>query len=73
MSGSGASATAGGLIGTLRGWFLPKEAAKLYNDRVLQGEYLVTIEGTQEDISRTEPVLKRWGIQEWRVFDIPKS
>ncbi|BDA75570.1 hypothetical protein CAL7716_097360 [Calothrix sp. PCC 7716] len=73
LLGSGASATAGGLIGALRGWFLPEEAAQLYNDRVLQGEYLVTIEGTQDDISRAEPVLKRWGIQEWRVFDIPKS
>ncbi|MBW4600476.1 MAG: general stress protein [Calothrix sp. FI2-JRJ7] len=73
LLGSGASAAAGGLIGALRGWFLPEEAAQLYNNRVFQGEYLVTIEGTEDDIRRAEPVLKRWGIQEWRVFDIPKS
>ncbi len=73
LLGSGASAAAGGLIGALRGWFLPEEAAQLYNERVFQGEYLVTIEGTEEDIRHAEPVLNRWGIQEWRVFDIPKS
>ncbi len=71
LLGSGASAAAGGLIGALRGWFLPEEAAQLYNDRVSQGNYLMTIETTEEDIRQAEPILKRWGIQEWRVFDIP--
>lgn len=67
LLGSGATAAAGGLIGALRGWFLPEEAAQLYNDRVLQGNYLVTIEGTANDILLAETVLQRWGIQEWRV------
>lgn len=73
LLGSGASAAAGGLVGALRGWFLPEEAAKLYNDRVFQGNYLVTIEGTEDDIRCAEPVLRRWGIQEWRVVQIPQS
>jgi len=69
LLGSGASAAAGGLIGALRGWFLPEEAAQLYHDRVFQGDYLVTIEGTENDILLAEPVLKRWGIQEWRIVN----
>ncbi|MBE8986371.1 general stress protein [Nostoc sp. LEGE 12450] len=73
LLGSGASAAAGGLIGALRGWFLPEEAAKLYNDRVFQGDYLVTIESTEDNIHQAEPILKRFGIQEWRIFDIPRS
>ncbi|MBN3890493.1 MAG: hypothetical protein HWQ43_15475 [Nostoc sp. JL31] len=73
LLGSGASAAAGGLIGALRGWFLPEEAAQLYNDRVFQGDYLVTIESTEDDIHQTESILRRWGIQEWRVIDIPNS
>ncbi|MBC1218608.1 hypothetical protein GNF10_09350 [Nostoc sp. UCD121] len=73
LLGSGASAAAGGLIGALRGWFLPEEAAKLYNDRVFQGNYLVTIESTEDNIHQAEPILKRFGIQEWRIFDIPRS
>ncbi|MBW4564332.1 MAG: hypothetical protein KME32_24960 [Mojavia pulchra JT2-VF2] len=73
LLGSGASAAAGGLIGALRGWFLPDEAAQLYNDRVEQGNYLVTVESTENEIHHAELVLKRWGIQEWRVFDVPRS
>ncbi|MBH8555597.1 hypothetical protein I8751_25285 [Nostocaceae cyanobacterium CENA357] len=73
LLGSGASAAAGGLIGALRGWFLPEEAVQLYHDRVFQGNYLVTIEGKEDEIRRAEPILSRWGIQEWRVFDVPNS
>ncbi|MCC5644870.1 hypothetical protein LC607_18370 [Nostoc sp. CHAB 5824] len=50
LLGSGASTATGGLIGALWGWFLPEEAAQLYNDRVFQGAYLVTIESTEDDI-----------------------
>lgn len=70
LLGSSASAAAGGLIGALRGWFLPEEAAQLYNDRVFQGDYLVTIEGTENDILLAESVLQHWGVQEWRIVDI---
>lgn len=73
LLGSGASAATGGLIGAFRGWFLPQEAAQLYNDRLFEGNYLVTIEGTEDDIQLAEPILRRWGIQEWRVYDIPRS
>lgn len=70
---SGAVAATGGLIGALQGWFIPEEQARSYNDRVSQGDYLVTIEGTEDEIRRAEPVLSRWGIQEWRVFDKPTT
>ncbi|MEA5595908.1 hypothetical protein [Rivularia sp. UHCC 0363] len=73
LLGSGATAAAGGLIGALQGWFLPEEAALLYNNRVCQGNYLVTIEAIEDDIRRAEPVLSRWGIQDWRVVDVPTS
>ncbi|MBE9207402.1 hypothetical protein IQ244_12895 [Nostoc sp. LEGE 06077] len=73
LLGSGASAAAGGMIGALRGWFIPEEAAQLYNDQVFQGNYLVTIEGTAADILHAEPILQRWGIQDWRVVDVPQS
>lgn len=73
LLGSGASAAAGGLVGALRGWFVPEKVAQLYNERVFQGCYLLTIEGTEEDIRCAEHILIRWGIQEWRVFDISTS
>lgn len=73
LLGSGVSGTAGGLIGALRGWFFPEEVAQLYNNQVSQGNYLITIEGTKDDISCAEQVLSRYGIKDWRVVDIPSS
>ncbi len=70
LLGSGAVAGIGGLVGALQGWYIPEGQAKYYNDRVFQGDYLVTIESTEDDIRRAEPVLRRWGIQEWRVYNV---
>jgi hypothetical protein len=69
LLGSGVSAAAGGFIGALRGWFLPDEAAIFYNDQVSQGVYLVTVEGTRNEIRRAKAILTRWGIQEWCVYN----
>lgn len=73
LLGSTAVAGIGGLIGALEGWYIPEKQAALYNDRVSQGDYLVAIESTEDDIRFAEPVLKRWGIQEWRVYNAPSN
>ena len=67
--GGGASAVAGGLVGAVRGWFLPEEPAIFHNHQVSQEVYLVTVRGTRNEIRRAEPILTRWGIQDWRVYD----
>lgn len=69
--GSGAAAVAGGLYGALRGWFVPEEQAVFYNDRFNQGDYLVVIEATEEEIRTAEPVLSRWGVRAWHVCNAP--
>jgi hypothetical protein len=69
LVGSGASAAAGGLVGAVRGWFLPEEPAIFHNRQVSQGVYVVTVTGTKNEIRRAEPILTRWGIQEWPVYD----
>ena len=73
LLGSGAIAATGGLIGALQGWFIPEEQARFYNDRVSVGDYLVTVESTENDIRLAEPVLRRWGIQEWRIYNAPDN
>lgn len=73
LLGSTAVAGIGGLIGALEGWYIPEKQAALYNDRVSQGDYLVAIESTEGDIRFAEPVLKRWGIQEWRIYNAPSN
>lgn len=65
---SAAVATTGGLLGALRGWSMTEKQARFYNDRIVQGNYLVAIEGTEAEIHQAEQVLKRWDIQNWSVF-----
>ncbi|MBD1826316.1 hypothetical protein NDI47_15230 [Microcoleus vaginatus GB1-A2] len=67
--GSGIAATAGGLYGALQGWLVPEEQARIYNDRFNQGDYLIVIEARKNEIVIAEPVLKRWEILTWRVYD----
>ena len=71
LLGSAAVAAAGGLLGALEGWYIPEKQAKLYNDRVSLGDYLVTLEGTESEIRQAEKILSRWGIQEWQIFAPP--
>lgn len=66
---SGATATLGGLVGALQGWFVPEKQARLYNEWVSQGEYLLMIEATEDEIRQAEPILRRWGVREWQVYE----
>ncbi|MBW4542414.1 MAG: signal transduction histidine kinase (STHK), LytS [Myxacorys chilensis ATA2-1-KO14] len=67
--GSGAAAIVGGLYGALQGWLVPEEQARIYNDRLNQGDYLVVIEAVEDEIQLAEPILNRWGTRAWRVYD----
>lgn len=71
LIGTATVAGIGGLLGALEGWYIPQKQAALYNERVSQGDYLIALEGTDDDISQAETILSRWGIQEWRVFAAP--
>ncbi|UNU24178.1 hypothetical protein [Microcoleus vaginatus] len=67
--GSGIAATGGGVYGALQGWLVPEEQARFYNGRFNQGDYLIVMEARENEIVIAEPVLKRWEIQTWRVYD----
>lgn len=73
VAGGAIGAAAGGLLGALVGLGIPEEHARTYNDRVSKGHYLVLIDGTDVEISRAEDILRRRGIEDWNVFDIPQS
>jgi hypothetical protein len=73
LAGAGIGAAAGGLLGGLIGLGIPEERARVYNERVERGGYLVIVDGTDEDIARAEPILRRWHIEEYNVFDRPRS
>lgn len=69
ISGGAIGAAAGGLIGGLVGLGIPEDRARVYNDRVSRGEYLVMVEGSEDEIRRAEAILGKRGIQEWGIYD----
>lgn len=68
VAGGAIGATAGGLAGALIGLGIPEEQAKVYEDSVKKGYYLITVDGTEQDIRRAEAILTRRGIQGWGVY-----
>lgn len=71
LAGTAIGAAAGGLLGALIGLGIPEERARVYNDRVAQGGYLVMVTGTEVDIRRAEAILRDRNIEEWGVYDAP--
>lgn len=73
LSGGAIGAAAGGLLGALVGLGIPEERAKVYNERVSRGHYLVMVEGNDDEIHRAEGILSHRGIQEWGIYNTPAS
>ncbi|AUC59763.1 DUF2382 domain protein [Cyanobacterium sp. HL-69] len=71
VTGGAIGAAAGSLVGALIGLGIPEERAKVYNDRVSAGEYLVMVDGTDAEIAKAEAILNHSGIEEWGVYDVP--
>ncbi|MGF1588956.1 MAG: general stress protein [Pleurocapsa sp.] len=69
LAGAGVGAAAGGIIGGLVGLGIPEEQAKIYSDRVGSGSYLIMVNGTDNDISRAERILRDNGIEDYNVYD----
>lgn len=69
ISGGAIGAAAGTLVGGLVGLGIPEDRAKIYSDRVSQGNYLVMVEGTDEEIHQAELILSHRGIQDWGVYE----
>ncbi|MEZ2234237.1 MULTISPECIES: general stress protein [unclassified Microcoleus] len=69
--GGAIGAAAGGLAGGLVGLGVPDDKAKIYSDRISRGEYLVFVEGTDEEIATAEGIFSVRGIQDWGIYDVP--
>ncbi|MBD2109341.1 general stress protein [Nodosilinea sp. FACHB-13] len=69
LLGSGIGAASGGLLGGLIGWGVPEDRANYYNDRVYNNDdYLVLVEGSEQEIQAAESVLSQNGIRDWGVY-----
>ena len=71
LAGAGIGAAAGGLIGALIGLGIPEEKAKVYNDRVKGGSFLVIVNGTGAEIARAETIMRHHGVEEFGIYDVP--
>ncbi|GAP96839.1 hypothetical protein [Leptolyngbya sp. NIES-2104] len=60
---------AGILLGAAIGTNIPDEQVQRYRERLAQGEYLILVEGTNEEIHQAETVLKTQNVQNWMIFD----
>ncbi|MFE4107302.1 DUF1269 domain-containing protein [Almyronema epifaneia] len=70
LAGGGIGAISGGLVGALAGLGIPDDRAKVYSDRLSQGDYLIVVEGTADEILRAQSVLfNNPGLEEWGVYD----
>lgn len=70
LAGAGIGAASGGLIGALTGLGIPEEQAQMYNERISQGDYLVIVDGSEEEIRRAESILNNRGISNWGIYDM---
>ncbi|MBD2307721.1 signal transduction histidine kinase LytS [Chroococcidiopsis sp. FACHB-1243] len=70
LAGAGIGAAAGAIVGALTGLGIPEEDAKAYNEQVSQGDYLVMLEGTDEEINRAGSILSDRGIHDWNIYNM---
>jgi len=68
LAGAGIGAAAGAIVGALTGLGIPEEDAKAYSKQISQGDYLVMLEGTDEEINRAGLILRDRGIHDWSVY-----
>ena len=71
IAGGAIGAAAGGLIGALIGLGIPEEKAKVYSDRVGGGSFLVMVTGTAAEVDRVATIMRRHGVEEFDIYDIP--
>ena len=69
IAGSAIGAATGTLVGGLIGLGIPQEKAKTYRAKVVDGGYLVIIEGAIDEIEVAENILREQNIEDWEVFD----
>lgn len=73
LAGGAIGAATGGLVGALVGLGIPEEKAKIYNDRVSGGSFLVMVTGTEAEVKRVETIMQRCGVEEFGIYDAPNA
>ncbi|MBO3462430.1 general stress protein [Aetokthonos hydrillicola Thurmond2011] len=64
-----AGAGIGSLLGALTSLGIPEERATVYNQRVSTGDYLVIVDGSEQELRHAEDTLRSSGIQEFDIYN----
>jgi uncharacterized membrane protein len=73
LAGGAIGAATGGLIGGLIGLGIPEHRAQAYNDHVVNGQYLLIVDGTSHEILKAGDLLEARGIREWEIYGVDSS
>jgi len=68
LAGGAIGAAAGGLLGALIGLGIPEEDAKVYDERVTRGEYLIMVNGPEAEVRKAETLMKRHDVEEFKIY-----
>jgi hypothetical protein len=49
---------------------IPQDQAKAFHDRLLQGDYLILLEGHENELRRAELIFRQAGGQSWGIYDV---
>jgi hypothetical protein len=71
ISGGVIGAAAGSLAGGLVGLGMSEDRAKVYSERVANGDYLVMVEGSESDMALAESIFRNHHIHDWHIYDLP--
>jgi uncharacterized membrane protein len=71
LAGTAIGAAAGGIVGALIGLGIPEDQAKIYNNHLKDGHYLVLITGAPGIIDKAETIVRSEGVHDWEVYDAP--
>lgn len=69
LTGGAIGAATGGIVGGLVGLGIPEDRARNYSDRVDQGDYLVMVTGSDEEIQLAQSILSPRGINDWGIYN----
>ncbi|MGC9525101.1 MAG: signal transduction histidine kinase (STHK), LytS [Limnospira sp.] len=70
-AGAGIGALSGGIVGALAGMGIPEEKAKVYENHVKAGDYLLMVSGTQDQLAQAESIMRDCGIDEFGIYNAP--
>ncbi|MCT7984246.1 hypothetical protein NG796_13165 [Laspinema sp. A4] len=69
VAGGAIGAATGGIVGRLMAYGMSNDRAHRYWERVIQGDYLLILTGSDREIALASRILNARGIQEWEIHE----